>query len=114
MAFPGTYNFNYYRGDTFSFIIRPKDSSGAAFALSGFTSSFTIANKRGTGATQYAGTAVVNTADNIITCTISASTGRNLAPSTTWVYDVQITDGTSIYTVLTGSISSTDDITGAI
>lgn len=117
MAFPGTYNFNYYRGDTFSFIVRPKDTNGDAFVLGGdnpFTASFTIANKRGTGATQYTGTAVVNTVDNIVTCTISASTGRNLAPTTSWVYDVQITNGTIIYTLLTGTITSTDDITGAV
>lgn len=113
MAFPGTYNFNYYRGDTFSFIVRPKDTNGDPFSLTGFTAIFTIANKRGTGSVQYVGTASVNTVDKIVTCTISASTGRNLVPTTSWVYDVQITDGTNIYTLLTGTITTTDDITGA-
>jgi hypothetical protein len=115
MAFPGTYNFNYYRGDTFSFIIRPKDSSGVAWDLSSYTAIFTIASSRGVSPTfSYTGTASVNTVDDIVTCVIPAATGRELDPDINWVYDVQITSGTSIYTLLTGSISSTDDITGAV
>jgi hypothetical protein len=114
MAFPGTYNFNYYRGDTFQFIVRPKNSVGDQFDLTGYTAILTIADQRGTGATQYTGTTVVNTVDNIVTCTISATIGRNLIPATSWVYDVQITNGSTIYTILTGTITSTDDITGAV
>lgn len=115
MAFPGTYNFNYYRGDTFSFIIRPKDADGNAWDLTDYTAIFTIASSRGASPTSsYTGTATVNTVDNIVTCVIPAATGRNLTPTTSWVYDVQITDGTLIYTLLTGNISSTDDITGAV
>lgn len=114
MAFPGTYNFNYYRGDTFQFVLNPKDSTGAAFTLSGYSAIFTIADKRGTGATQYTGTTSVNTTNNTITCTLPASTGRNLVGGSTYVYDVQITNGSAIYTILTGNISSTDDITGAV
>lgn len=114
MAFPGTYNFNYYRGDTFSFIVRPKDAVGSAFDLTDYTAIFTVASSRGAAPTSsYTCTAVVNSVDDIVTCTISATTGRNLVPSTNWVYDVQITNGSTIYTLLTGSITSTDDITGA-
>lgn len=114
MAFPGTYNFNYYRGDTFSFIVRPKDAVGSSFDLSGYSAIFTVASSRGAApASSYVCTAVVNSVDDIVTCTISATTGRNLVPSTNWVYDVQITNGSTIYTLLTGSITSTDDITGA-
>jgi hypothetical protein len=119
MAFPGTYNFNYYRGDTFEFIIRPKDASGAAFPLAGYTAQMKVADKRGAGtvtapAVQYTATAVVNTVDNIVTCTISDSVGRNLTTDKTWVYDVQITDGSTIFTLLNGNITVTDDVTGAI
>lgn len=114
MAFPGTYNFNYYRGDTFTLTLNPKNSTGTAFSLTGYSALFTIANKRGTGATQYTGTTSINTSTNTISCTLPAATGRNLAGGTTWVYDVQITNGVSIYTILTGSITPTDDITGAV
>lgn len=114
MAFPGTYNFNYYRGDTMSFIISPKDSAGSPWPLLNYTAAFTIANKRGTGATQYSGTATIDTVNNIVTCTISPVVGRSLVPGTSWVYDVQITYGSIVYTLLTGTITSTDDITGAL
>jgi hypothetical protein len=119
MAFPGTYNFNYYRGDTFSFIIRPRDAAGDPFPLEGFDAEFTIADRRGAGTSlnpieSYEGEAVVNTVDNIVTCTISDSTGRNLTTARTWVYDVQINDGSSIYTLLNGNITVTDDVTGAV
>lgn len=114
MAFPGTYNFNYYRGDTFSFIIRPKDNSGNAFPLAGYSASMKIADKRGSLGTQYTGTAIVNTVDNIVTCSITPTVGRSLTTDKTWVYDVQIGDGSVIYTLLTGNIVVTDDVTGAV
>jgi len=119
MAFPGTYNFNYYRGDTFSFIIRPRDASGSQFPLDGFTATMTIADRRGPGTstapvTQYEGSAVVNTVDNIVTCTIADATGRSLTTDRTWVYDVEINDGSSVFTLLNGNITVTDDITGAV
>jgi hypothetical protein len=118
MAFPGTYDFSYYRGDTYQFIIRPRNESGANFQLDGYSAIFTIANRAGSGATQFSSTtpntltAIVNTADDIITCTIDVVTGRALTPGT-WVYDVQVSNGTLVYTLLRGSITVTDDITGA-
>ena len=43
------------------------------------------------------------------------STASGLTAGTTYVYDVQIENGASIvYTLLTGSITVTDDITGAV
>jgi hypothetical protein len=112
MAFPGTYNFNYYRGDTSQMVIRPKTSSGSAFDLTGYTAKFTVATSRSAGATQYEMTAVVNDVSDIVTCTITPVLGRNLNAGT-YVYDVQITNSVQIYTILTGTITSTNDITGA-
>jgi hypothetical protein len=43
MAFPATYNFSYYRGDTNQFVIRPKNSDGSAFDLDGYDADFFIA-----------------------------------------------------------------------
>lgn len=114
MAFPGTYNFNYYRGDTFAFIIRPKDGNGNAFPLTGFSAAMTIADKRGSLGSQYTAQAIVNTVDNIVTCTIGPTVGRSLTTDKTWVYDVQITDGSVVYTLLNGNIVVTDDVTGAV
>lgn len=114
MAFPGTYNFNYYRGDSFEFIVRPKDASGQQFSLNGYIGRFTIANNRGPSATlRYEGVAEVNTVDNIVTCTIPSGIGRNLNPSQVWVYDVEVSNDVTTFTLITGSITVTDDITGA-
>ena len=114
MAFPATYNFNYYRGDTAQFVARPKSANGSTFALDGFTAQFFIADKRGSTGTQYEADAVIDTATDIVTCTISPATGRSLTPGT-YVYDVQVSSNSeTIYTLLTGSITVTDDITGAV
>lgn len=113
MAFPGTYNFNYYRGDTNQIVIRPKTANGESFALSGYSGEYTIATARGESGTQYVATAVVDTVNDLVTCTISDSTGRSLTPGS-YVYDVEISNGLQVYTILTGSITVTDDITGAI
>jgi hypothetical protein len=92
MAFPGTYNFRYYKGDTFEFIIRPKDGSGNAFPLDTYLDSatFTIATVRGAGGTRHAGLAVVDTANDIITCTITPTVGEDLTPGVTWYYDIEV------------------------
>jgi hypothetical protein len=114
MAFPGTYNFSYYRGDTNQFVIRPKNANGGAFDLTGYTAQFKIANRRGSTGTQYEGQVVVDTVNDLVTCTILPGVGRSLAAGT-FVYDVQITTGAAnIVTILTGSITVTDDITGAV
>jgi hypothetical protein len=114
MAFPGSYNFNYYRGDTAEFVIRPKTANGSAFDLSGFNSDFFIATARGESGTQYEAQAVVDSSADTVTCTILPGVGRDLSPGT-YVYDVQIDSGASeIYTLLTGTITVTDDITGAL
>ena len=36
MAFPATYDFDYYKGDTFEFRIYPKKNDGTVFDLSQF------------------------------------------------------------------------------
>jgi hypothetical protein len=117
MAFPGSYNFSYYRGDTATFVVRPKTSTGSAFDLTGYTASFVIANRRGSTGTQYTGTATVDASTDIVTCTITPPVGRTLAAGS-YVYDVQITNVTPnpdiIYTILNGTVTVTDDITGAV
>ena len=117
MAFPKTHNFNYYRGDTFEFIVELKTQGGDDFDISPFDNYvFKIANKRGSGATQYTAAAVkVDPAS--VKCTITATVGRSLAAGD-YFYDVQITDTTTdpdvIHTVLTGVMTVIDDVSGAV
>lgn len=115
MSFPATYNFNYYRGDTNEFVVRPKNSDGSSYDLTDYvgSGSYTIADKRGTGAVQKSAQAIVDATLGTITCTILPVLGRTLTPGI-YVYDIQITDGPDkVFTILTGSITVTDDVTGA-
>lgn len=117
MAFPGTYNFNYYRGDTHEFVISPKNSDNTAFELDNYVggAAYVIAPSRGSSgvANKKDAEAIVNTLNDTITCTILPETGRQLTPGT-YYYDVQLTGSTTdIITILTGTITVTDDVAGA-
>ena len=125
MAFPGTYNFDYYRGDTFVFTITPKTSAGATFSLDAFAAAgaiFSIASSRGDSPTTAIDSvsdasklsAVINTTTDIITCTIKPDARTDLVGGSTYYYDVEIFNGAALrYTLLTGEITVTDDVTGA-
>jgi hypothetical protein len=119
MAFPGTYNFSYYRGDTFEFVISPKSANGTTFPLADYTgegsaANFKIANVRGSAGVQTTASAVVDDVLNTVTCTISPSVGRELTAGS-YVYDVEIISTTGIiHTLVTGTITVTDDISGAV
>ena len=126
MAFPSTYNFNYYKGDTFEFKIYPKNSNGSAFDLTSYALSavppgdgakFTIASARGAAgvAGKVTCSAVISLSDNSIVCTISPTNGNLLNANGSYEYDVEISkgSGTTVYTLLTGRISVTDQISGA-
>lgn len=113
MAFPGTYNFSYYKGDTFDFIINPKNPNGTAFDLTDYDSSlFTIATERGNPSAVVAtATASVDASESRIVCEIPPSVGIQLS-GTSYVYDIEIEDtsASTVYTLLTGTITVTQDV----
>ena len=123
MAFPGTYNFGYYKGDTFEFRVYPKDSSGAAFPLSQYIApagivKFTIAPARGTlgvGQTAIEGFAEISSDNTNILCVITPANGAEILAGTEYVYDVEIARASAsydyVYTLLTGTISVTAQVT---
>ena len=120
MAFPGTYNFSYYAGDTFEFFIYPKNSTGGVFDdLGSYTPKFTIATSRGSlenvVLASSASTELLATIDETntyISCTIKPDGGREL-DGQSYVYDVEIEHDSNgkVHTLLTGTISVTQDIT---
>jgi hypothetical protein len=114
MAFPGTYNFNYYKGDTNQFVIRPKTSNGGAFDLTGYTADFFIASSRGNNPSfRVEAQAVVSAVNDTVTCTILPGVGGTLSAGT-FVYDVEIQSGGAlVFTLLTGTITVTEQVTGA-
>lgn len=117
MAFPGTYNINYYKGDTFEFRIYPKISDGTLFDLTDYFVLFTMANKRGSGedVVQVAGFAEKQV-DGSVLCTITPTAGLDI--SNGWVYDVEVykpqepgDEYPLVYTLLNGTISVTNQVT---
>jgi len=130
LAFPGTYNFNYYKGDTFEFRVYPLNTAeeGGSFDLSGYASpqdvNFYISTARGSAGLSdqiecYAEIPAASgggTSDHIL-CVIRPADGNQLTAGVSYVYDVEITkSGTDYpltYTLLTGNITVTDQVYGA-
>jgi hypothetical protein len=113
VAFPGTYNFNYYRGDTYEFKIYPKTADGSPFSLSGFDAAFTISPARGSASRTVA--YAQKSSDNThIVCAITPD--MTLPAGGSLVYDVEIrkqqdTPYSLVFTLVTGTISITDQVT---
>lgn len=119
MAFPSTYNISYYKGDTLEFRIHPKNSAGDVFDLTDYVGNekFTIAPTRGNPTGEQLGFAEISDDKTYILCAIQPEVGIQLTAGTTYYYDIQIdktgTDYDYVYTLLTGSITVTEHITGA-
>jgi len=119
MAFPGTYNFNYYKGDTFEFRVYPKDSAGGTFPLSQFASPiglarFTIAPSRGATSGVISGYAEISDDNTYILCVVTPTNALSMTAGTTYVYDVEIARSNLsydfVYTLLTGNITVTEQV----
>ena len=115
MSFPATYNIRYYKGDLYQFVIRPKTSAGEIYPIDDTTyfAYFRISTQRSglSGSTVLASTSI---GDNSVTCELRPSVGNSLTPGITYYYDVSIEDKVNsniVYTLLTGSITVTGDIT---
>lgn len=115
MSFPATFNIRYYKGDFYQFVVRPKTSTGSPFPISDTTHNayFYISDARGgsSSATIQASAEIDGT--NVV-ATILPTVGNQLEQSTTYFYDVSIEkkeDTNELYTLLTGTISVTADIT---
>jgi uncharacterized repeat protein (TIGR02543 family) len=121
MAFPGELNINYYKGDTYEFKIYPQKTDGSIFQLNDYSNAtFTIATERGEDpTTTLFGYASIDGSGTYITCAITPENGALMDSSITYEYDIQVYaqgPGTydKIFTLLTGSISVTDDVTQGI
>ena len=122
MAFPGTYNFNYYAGDTFEFFVYPKNSTGETFTdLEDYSALFVVGDSRGASASVIDSLDITSASATIVggnrvSCTILPNGGRQLI-NPSYLYDVQIentnalsTSYGKIFTLLTGTISVTQDV----
>jgi CTP-dependent riboflavin kinase len=128
MPFPGTYNFSYYKGDTYEFKIYPKNSDGTAFDLTSFADTETEDNSRFFVSTERGISGIENQiecsaqivselGETYILCTITPGQGASMNAGTSYVYDVEIRkilEATPyVLTLVTGNIAVTDQVTGA-
>lgn len=128
MAFPGNYNFNYYKGDTYEFKLYPKNSDGTPFNLSSFADTessdnarFVLSTEAGIGGLdnqiECSAQIITEIAETYILCTITPGQGASMNAGTDYVYDVEIRKmiGNSPYilTLVYGEITVTDHVTGA-
>lgn len=135
MAFPGTYNISYYKGDTYEFRIYPKTADGDVFDLTPYMGGdydddndpntpvvdadkviFSFAASRD-ATSPHKCFAEISEDKTYITCTIRPEDAQYLTTGTTYVYDVQIfreANGSipypTIHTLLTGTISVTGQV----
>jgi hypothetical protein len=114
MAFPANYNIQYYQGDTYQFVIRPKTSAGEVFPVTpvSYDAYFRIDTQRGRP-DGLGIEAPASIGENFVTCTITPLVGNSLVAGTTYFYDVSVedkSDPNSIFTLLTGTITITADI----
>lgn len=114
---PADYNLEYYRGDTLSFVLVPKDSTGAPIDLTSATARFIIATGRGDNPPAVAGypSTIECTASKIdsntkIQCIITVANGLNMKAGIPYVYNVSIDIGGSVTTYLTGNINVTERV----
>jgi hypothetical protein len=116
MAFPGTYDITYYKGDTFQFRIYPKNADGTAFNLSPYTGGgesldddpstpavpydnamFVFATSRGSTEWHQA-LAWISPDKTYVGCAIRGGAdgdSQYLTPGVEYVYDVQVTKPTN-------------------
>jgi hypothetical protein len=119
MAYPGTLNISYYKGDTYEFNVYPKDSSGAIFDLTTFgNAKFTIATSRGaTPQLKIEAFAEISSDKTYVKCAIRPGDATLMGNIKNFVYDVEISKSgvpySIVYTLLNGTISVTDQVTGA-
>jgi len=110
MPYPYTYDIDYYIGDTYQFILYPKNSDGTTFDLTGFTAKWTIATERG-NATSNVLTLTPNISLNPsrIDCFLNSTNGL-LLDSLIYIYDVEISNNADSYTLVTGKITTQNHI----
>jgi hypothetical protein len=124
MAFPGNFNIDYYRGDTYEFRIYPKDNSGAPFSLQGYDVSegvkFTISTQRGPDGIEDQISAFAQISPDLshIDCAILPSNGTDMVSNLPYEYDIEISKSGLIYpivtTLLSGQIRVKEQVTGAV
>lgn len=94
-------------------VLNPKNANGTTFDLTNYTSLFVVATARGnTAAHVVSFSPTIDSNAGTVTCVIDPANGRNYLSAGPYLYDVEISrGGSAVYTLLTGTITVTQDIT---
>jgi hypothetical protein len=116
MAFPATHNINYYKGDTYEMLIKPRTSAGSPFVVTDvlYSVSFKLAPQRGgpSGETIFGEASILS--ENSVIARLTPSVAAQLDSTKTYFYDIRITSLTDpdvVYTLLNGSVAIVEGVT---
>ncbi len=110
MAYPYVYNINYYSGDTYQFVLYPKDQDGLTLDLNNFTAKLTIAPQRGIGNSTLILNPEITLNPTRVLCSIDSINGSTLT-NPIYFYDVEVSNNSEVYTLLTGQINTQSQVT---
>jgi len=115
MAFPATH-INYYKGDTYEMLVKPKNSAGSPFIVTDslYSVTFKLAPTRGgvSGETITGQASILS--ENSVLASITPSVSAQLDSTKTYFYDIRIlslTDPNVVYTLLNGSVAIVEGVT---
>jgi hypothetical protein len=111
MSKPTNYPLNIKIGDTETVTVTRQDSAGTPINITGRTYSAQVRAKA-SSSTPLAtfSCAIVNAANGIFACTLSATTTASLVPADA-VWDLQEVNGVVVTTLLTGPVYIEKDVT---
>lgn len=110
---PGFKSFKIYRGDTFAFQMTLKTGDLTFFNITNSTFISQIKEKGKTAVAANFSVTKENLLGGVIKITLSSSESAKLVANKSYVYDVQMTNGTNDTTILTGPILVTADVSSA-
>jgi len=111
MSNPANTSFQLWKGDTLRFVMNLQ-ISGSAYNIPPTTTFAGAVKEKGTTTTYSMTASVTSASAGTVLMTLPATTSSNLSARKNWVYDVQMTDSSSVVTTLLyGNIFVTDEAT---
>jgi hypothetical protein len=105
-----TRNITIYQGDTYAHELRIKNSSNANVNITSRTYTGQIRKKRNseTSAATFS-SEITNAANGIVVLSLTSAQTANIAAGT-YVYDFQETNGSTVTTLITGTVTVTGEV----
>jgi hypothetical protein len=106
-----TRDISIYQGDTYAHELRIKDSSNANVSITSRTYTGQIRKKRNSDTITATFTSqITNGANGIVVMTLTSANTANISAGS-YVYDFQETNGTTITTLITGTVTVVGEVT---